>query len=103
MPLSHHVPRCVRKCSNPGRIVPAYAIGIQRSIRSECSAPLNRAGATPTIVSFLPSTVTRVPIAVGDASKLRDATGWAPRRPIDDMLSRLLEYWRERVAADTLS
>jgi GDP-4-dehydro-6-deoxy-D-mannose reductase len=41
--------------------------------------------------------------AVGDPSKLREATGWAPRRSIDDMLSRLLEHWRERVAADTLS
>lgn len=36
--------------------------------------------------------------AVGDASKLRQATGWAPRRSIDEMLSRLLDYWRERVA-----
>ena len=36
--------------------------------------------------------------AVGNASKLRQATGWAPQRSVDDMLSRLLDYWRERVA-----
>jgi GDP-4-dehydro-6-deoxy-D-mannose reductase len=40
-----------------------------------------------------------VPCSVGDASKLRKATGWAPRRSIDDMLSRLLDDWRERVAS----
>ncbi len=38
-----------------------------------------------------------VPCSIGDASKLRAATDWSPRRPIDDMLSRLLDHWRERV------
>jgi GDP-4-dehydro-6-deoxy-D-mannose reductase len=37
--------------------------------------------------------------ARGDASKLHKATGWAPRRSLDDTLSRLLDHWRERVAA----
>jgi GDP-4-dehydro-6-deoxy-D-mannose reductase len=36
--------------------------------------------------------------AVGDASKLRNMTGWAPRRSVDEMLSRLLDHWRERIA-----
>jgi GDP-4-dehydro-6-deoxy-D-mannose reductase len=40
-----------------------------------------------------------IPCSVGDASKLRGATGWAPRRSVDDMLSRLLDHWRERVGA----
>jgi GDP-4-dehydro-6-deoxy-D-mannose reductase len=40
-----------------------------------------------------------VPCSLGDASRLRKATGWAPRRSVDDMLSHLLEYWRERVAS----
>jgi GDP-4-dehydro-6-deoxy-D-mannose reductase len=39
-----------------------------------------------------------VACAVGDASKLRQATGWAPARSLDDMLSRLLVYWRQRIA-----
>jgi GDP-4-dehydro-6-deoxy-D-mannose reductase len=36
--------------------------------------------------------------AVGDASKLRDATGWSARRSTDEMLTRLLNHWRERLA-----
>ena len=40
-----------------------------------------------------------IPCAVGDASKLRNVTGWAPRRSIDDMLSRLLDHWRSRLAS----
>jgi GDP-4-dehydro-6-deoxy-D-mannose reductase len=40
-----------------------------------------------------------IPCALGDASKLRDMTGWAPRRSVDEMLARLLDYWRTRLAA----
>jgi GDP-4-dehydro-6-deoxy-D-mannose reductase len=39
-----------------------------------------------------------VPCAVGDASMLRRMTGWNPRRSTDDMLSRLLDHWRERLS-----
>lgn len=38
--------------------------------------------------------------AVGDGSKLQGMTGWTPRRSLDEMLARLLDYWRERVAAE---
>jgi GDP-4-dehydro-6-deoxy-D-mannose reductase len=31
---------------------------------------------------------------VGDATRLRDATGWAPRIPFDRTLDDLFEYWR---------
>ena len=34
------------------------------------------------------------PVLVGDASKLRALTGWAPRIPFDRMLHDLLEHWR---------
>lgn len=37
--------------------------------------------------------------AVGDAGRLRRATGWAPRIPLDDTLARLLDDWRARVSA----
>ena len=30
------------------------------------------------------------------AAKLRDATGWVPRIPLEDTLAGLLEYWRKR-------
>src|SRR3990172_5774619 len=33
---------------------------------------------------------------VGDATRLARATGWAPRRPLDDTLARLLDDWRAR-------
>lgn len=36
--------------------------------------------------------------AVGDAGRLRRATGWAPRVPLDDTLGRLLADWRARLS-----
>ncbi len=35
---------------------------------------------------------------VGDASRLRAATGWRPAVPIERMLERLLDDWRRKVA-----
>lgn len=35
-----------------------------------------------------------VPTASGDASKLRDVTGWRPLHSIDGMLAALLDHWR---------
>ena len=37
---------------------------------------------------------------VGDASKLRALTGWTPQQSVDDLLVRLLDHWRERIATD---
>ena len=34
----------------------------------------------------------------GDASKLKDATGWRPEVPLDQTLDDLLDYWRHRTA-----
>jgi GDP-4-dehydro-6-deoxy-D-mannose reductase len=36
------------------------------------------------------------PVAAGDASRLRAATGWRPARAIDETLVDLLEHWRAR-------
>lgn len=36
--------------------------------------------------------------SVGDAGRLRRATGWAPRVPLDDTLGRLLGDWRARIS-----
>ncbi len=36
---------------------------------------------------------------VGDASRLREVTGWQPRIAFEDTLSRLLDHWRKQVAA----
>jgi GDPmannose 4,6-dehydratase/GDP-4-dehydro-6-deoxy-D-mannose reductase len=43
-----------------------------------------------------PSDVT---LQIPDTSKFRDATGWAPRIPLETTLSDLLEYQRRRVRA----
>ena len=39
-----------------------------------------------------------VPAQVGDPSRLRAATGWEPRIPLEETLSDLLSDWRARVA-----
>ncbi len=38
-----------------------------------------------------------IPYLAGDGSKLRQATGWAPRVPLDRTLLDILDYWRARV------
>jgi GDP-4-dehydro-6-deoxy-D-mannose reductase len=40
-----------------------------------------------------------VPIVVGDGSKMRAATGWAPRRPLAETLRDVYADARERLAA----
>jgi GDP-4-dehydro-6-deoxy-D-mannose reductase len=39
-----------------------------------------------------------IPVLVGDASRLRQATGWAPAIPFTTMVDELLNYWRARVS-----
>jgi GDP-4-dehydro-6-deoxy-D-mannose reductase len=34
------------------------------------------------------------PIAIGDATRLREATGWTPSRPFEATLKELLDFWR---------
>ena len=34
------------------------------------------------------------PLLLGDRSRIKDATGWEPRVPIDQTLRDLLDYWR---------
>jgi GDP-4-dehydro-6-deoxy-D-mannose reductase len=41
-----------------------------------------------------------IPVLVGDPSRLRSDTGWAPEITFDRMLDDLLEYWRDRVRRD---
>jgi len=38
-----------------------------------------------------------VPRLLGDASRLREATGWKPEIPFEQTLRDLLDYWRERL------
>jgi GDP-4-dehydro-6-deoxy-D-mannose reductase len=39
------------------------------------------------------------PLVLGDASRLTSELGWAPRIPIEQTLSDLLEHWRQAVRA----
>lgn len=45
-----------------------------------------------------PARVRPTDLCVGDARRLREVTGWEPRRRLDDTLGRVLGYWRERVS-----
>jgi GDP-4-dehydro-6-deoxy-D-mannose reductase len=40
-----------------------------------------------------------VPRVIGDCSKIRRETGWAPRVPLDQTLRDLLSYWTEKTAS----
>ena len=40
-----------------------------------------------------------LPILVGDSTRLRMATDWAPLIDFDRMLDDILEYWRTSVGA----
>ncbi len=43
-----------------------------------------------------------VPLIVADTTRLRAATGWEPRLPLEQTLADLLESWRARIAASRL-
>jgi GDP-4-dehydro-6-deoxy-D-mannose reductase len=40
-----------------------------------------------------------VPVLLGDAGRIRHAVGWEPRRPFEQTLRDVLEYWRQRAAS----
>ena len=41
-----------------------------------------------------------VPILLGDNTKLRTDTGWAPEIPLEQTLAEILDWWRAKLAAD---
>jgi len=44
---------------------------------------------------------TQVPRLIADTSKFRQATGWEPKIPFEQILTETLDYWRMRVQAGT--
>jgi nucleoside-diphosphate-sugar epimerase len=46
-----------------------------------------------------PARVRPTDVSVGDASRLRAASGWAPRVPLDTTLEQLLAHWRSGLSA----
>ena len=80
----------------PGSIY-NVASGTGRTIRSIVDALVARAR-VPIRVEIDPARLrpNDVPVLVGDASRLRQLTGWAPDIPFDQTLDDLLEYWRNQ-------
>jgi GDP-4-dehydro-6-deoxy-D-mannose reductase len=47
--------------------------------------------------------VADTPVSYGDASRIHQATGWAPRIPFEQTIQDLLNYWREQVRSPAAS
>jgi GDP-4-dehydro-6-deoxy-D-mannose reductase len=78
----------------PG-VVYNVASGVARSMRSVLDALIGRCR-VPVHVAFDPARLRPqdTSILVGDATRLRETTGWAPAIGFDQMLDDLLTYWR---------
>jgi GDP-4-dehydro-6-deoxy-D-mannose reductase len=76
------------------------ASGVGRSIRSVLDALVQRARVPVTIAldteRLRPNDT---PVIVGDATRLRAATGWTPLIPFEQTMDDLLGYWRGRVSS----
>jgi GDP-4-dehydro-6-deoxy-D-mannose reductase len=71
------------------------ASGVPRPIRAVLDGLAARAR-VPVEIAVDPARLrpNDTPVLVGDASRLRTATGWTPQISFDQMLDDLLEYWR---------
>ena len=76
-------------------VVYNVASGIARPIRSILDALVSRSK-VPVRIEVDQSRMRPhdVPVVVGDASRLKDATGWRAEITFDQMLDDLLSYWR---------
>jgi GDP-4-dehydro-6-deoxy-D-mannose reductase len=82
--------------------VPAGAYNVASGIGRRIGALLDALRAEAGIqarVRMDPARMRPADASVGDAAKLRAATGWSPRVPFELTLRRLLDDWRARVAA----
>ena len=77
------------------------ASGIGRSIQSVLDAIAQRSRVPVSIVvdpeRLRPNDT---PVIVGDATRLRMATGWTPHIPFDRTIDDLLDYWRRQVQSN---
>lgn len=81
----------------PGEVY-NVASGVGHSIR-ELIASLTAAASVAVRLEVEPDRIrpTDNPILVGDASRLRQRTGWAPAVPFPALMASLLDYWRQTV------
>ena len=71
------------------------ASGVGRPVRAVLDALVSRARVPIRIeTDSARMRANDIPILIGDASRLRDATGWEPKISFDQMLDDLLAYWR---------
>jgi nucleoside-diphosphate-sugar epimerase len=85
-----------------GRSAPAgvYNVASGRGVRigHALGAILNLAGVEPRI-EVEPERLRPTDQTLGDATRLREATGWAPKLALETTLERLVAHWRERLSA----
>lgn len=83
-----------------GRAGAVYNVagGVGHSVREVLDALLERAR-VPIRVERDPARMrpSDIPVLVGDATRLREQTGWAPRIPFTRTLDDLLTFWRASV------
>ena len=81
----------------PGTIY-NVASGTARPMRAVLDALIAQAR-VPIAISIDAGRLRRqdTPVLLGDATRLREATGWSPAISFERMLTDLLEYWRNRV------
>jgi nucleoside-diphosphate-sugar epimerase len=84
----------------PGVPAGVYNVASGRAVRigDALEAVLKHAGVAPRI-EVVPERMRPTDQVVGDATRLREATGWEPRVPFDTTLERLVTHWRERLSA----
>ena len=82
------------EAGTPGAIY-NVASGVARPIRDVLAALVARAR-VPIRIETDPARLrpNDIPVLIGDASRLRAATGWEPTIPFDRTIDDLLEYWR---------
>ena len=78
------------------------ASGVARSIRGVLDALLQRSR-VPIAIAVDSDRLRPLdtPVILGDASRLRTATGWTPRIPFERTMDDLLAYWRRTVEQRT--
>ncbi len=72
------------------------ASGVGTPVGEHLDTLLSLAGLHPAI-EVDPKRLRPADFAVGDATRLRRATGWEPRVPLARTLERTLDYWREQI------
>ena len=89
----------VMECGVPGTIY-NVATGVARPMREVLDALVARSR-VPVEIAPDPTRLrpNDIPVLVGDSTRLRTATGWAPLIGFDRTLDDLLEYWRTSVRA----